>query len=335
MDNRLPLLAGPRVLLREPRPADAERLFAYTSDPEVTRFLAFDPPRSVGDSLRFIARAEALRACDVEYVFTIADRFTDAPARHHGTAAPGSRDGHRADRHVGAPRELGSGREREAKVLLLGYAFGPLGLHRIEARIALENRRSRNAFVKLGGRFEGTLRQSFRKNGAILDQGLYAILAPEWRGVPPHGRRRGARCARRRRAWSMADLAFFYGTLMTGFDRRRRIGIDPQMTFRARGWVQAALFDLGIYPAAVPAENGRVWGEVFELLDAEDVLRALDEIEGYRPGEPDSSLYVRSLVPVHLPDGTSRAGVGLFLQRPAGQGAAHRFRGLPGVPEGR
>ena len=53
----------------------------------------------------------------------------------------------------------------------------------------------------------------------------------------------------------MADLVFFYGTLMTGFDRRRRIGIDPRMKFRARGWVQAALFDLGIYPAAVPADN--------------------------------------------------------------------------------
>ena len=50
----------------------------------------------------------------------------------------------------------------------------------------------------------------------------------------------------------MADLAFFYGTLMTGFDRRRRIGIDPKMRFRARGWVEAALFDLGLYPAAVP-----------------------------------------------------------------------------------
>ncbi|HZA35671.1 MAG TPA: gamma-glutamylcyclotransferase family protein, partial [Vicinamibacterales bacterium] len=81
----------------------------------------------------------------------------------------------------------------------------------------------------------------------------------------------------------MADLAFFYGTLMTGFDRRRRTGIDPKMRFLARGWVQAALFDLGIYPAAVPAQDARVWGEVFELLDPDDVLTALDEIEGYRP----------------------------------------------------
>jgi gamma-glutamylcyclotransferase (GGCT)/AIG2-like uncharacterized protein YtfP len=117
----------------------------------------------------------------------------------------------------------------------------------------------------------------------------------------------------------MADLAFFYGTLMTGFDRRRRIGMDPRMTFRARGWIRAALFDLGIYPAAVPAENGRVWGEVFELTDAEDVLRALDEIEGYRPGEPDSSLYVRSLVPVHLPDDTTEQAWVYFYNAPLGK----------------
>jgi gamma-glutamylcyclotransferase (GGCT)/AIG2-like uncharacterized protein YtfP len=117
----------------------------------------------------------------------------------------------------------------------------------------------------------------------------------------------------------MADLAFFYGTLMTGFERRRRIGIDPRMRFRARGWVQAALFDLGIYPAAVPADNGRVWGEVFELIDAADVLHALDEIEGYRPAEPDSSLYIRSLVPVHLPDGTTEQAWVYFYNAPLGK----------------
>ena len=117
----------------------------------------------------------------------------------------------------------------------------------------------------------------------------------------------------------MSDLVFFYGTLMTGFDRRRRIGIDPKLRFRARGWVEAALFDLGIYPAAVPAENGRVWGEVFELLDRDDVLTALDDIEGYRPDEPDSSLYIRSLVTVHLPDAvTARAWI-YFYNAPLGK----------------
>ena len=99
----------------------------------------------------------------------------------------------------------------------------------------------------------------------------------------------------------MADLVFFYGTLMTGFDRRRRLGIDDKLQYRGRGWIHGALFDVGLYPAAVPAEDARVWGEVFEVLDSETVLRALDDVEGYRQAEPDSSLYIRRAVPVTLP----------------------------------
>jgi gamma-glutamylcyclotransferase (GGCT)/AIG2-like uncharacterized protein YtfP len=117
----------------------------------------------------------------------------------------------------------------------------------------------------------------------------------------------------------MTELVFFYGTLMTGFDRRRRIGIDPKMRFRARGWVEAALFDIGLYPAAVPAESGRVWGEVFELLDRDGVLTALDDIEGHRPEEPDSSLYIRSLVPVHLPEGVTERAWIYFYNAPLGK----------------
>jgi gamma-glutamylcyclotransferase (GGCT)/AIG2-like uncharacterized protein YtfP len=117
----------------------------------------------------------------------------------------------------------------------------------------------------------------------------------------------------------MSAFVFFYGTLMTGFDRRRRIGIDPKMQYRGRGWIEAALFDLGIYPAAVPAPEGRVWGEVFEMLDPEFVLSALDEIEGYRIAEPDNSLYVRREVPVQLADdGVEQAWV-YFYNAPLGR----------------
>jgi gamma-glutamylcyclotransferase (GGCT)/AIG2-like uncharacterized protein YtfP len=124
----------------------------------------------------------------------------------------------------------------------------------------------------------------------------------------------------------MADLVFFYGTLMTGFDRRRRIGIDPKMRYRGRGWIAAALFDLGLYPAAVPAHDGRVWGEVFEMTDTPAVLQALDEIEGHRPAEPDSSLYLRTTVPVHLPEGTSEDAWVYFYNAPLGR--------APRIPSG-
>lgn len=117
----------------------------------------------------------------------------------------------------------------------------------------------------------------------------------------------------------MSDLVFFYGTLMTGFDRRRRIGIDSKMRYRGRGWIAAALFDLGLYPAAVPAADSRVWGEVFEMLDTTGVLTALDEIEGHRPAEPDSSLYLRTQVPVHLPDGVREEAWVYFYNAPLGR----------------
>jgi gamma-glutamylcyclotransferase (GGCT)/AIG2-like uncharacterized protein YtfP len=117
----------------------------------------------------------------------------------------------------------------------------------------------------------------------------------------------------------MADLVFFYGTLMTGFDRRRRLGIDDRMRYRGRGWIRGALFDVGLYPAAIPADDGRVWGEVFEMLDASAVLEALDEIEGYRQSEPDSSLYIRRQVSVTLPSDESDQAWVYFYNAPLGK----------------
>ena len=119
----------------------------------------------------------------------------------------------------------------------------------------------------------------------------------------------------------MAELGFFYGTLMTGFERRRGLGMDAKMAFRGRGWIQAALYDLGLFPAAVPDEDSRVWGEVFELIDAPAVLAALDQIEGYSEANPESSLYVRRHVPVHLDDDTTGEAWVYFYNAPLGHAA--------------
>ena len=93
------------------------------------------------------------------------------------------------------------------------------------------------------------------------------------------------------------------------------------------------MFDLGLYPAAVPASDGQVWGEVFEVDDLDAVLAALDEIEGYDASTPDTSLYVRRQVTVHLDEALGRR-MGLLLQRAARASAAHRIGRLPRAPEG-
>ena len=117
----------------------------------------------------------------------------------------------------------------------------------------------------------------------------------------------------------MADLLFFYGTLMAGFDRRRTAGIDSKLTYMGRGAIRAALFDLGLYPAAVPDPDGQVWGEVYEMFDPDAVLAALDDIEGYRPGRPDQSLYLRERTDVRLPDGSAKPAWVYFYNAPLGR----------------
>lgn len=113
---------------------------------------------------------------------------------------------------------------------------------------------------------------------------------------------------------------------MAGFDRRRRAGIDGKLTYVGRGSITAALFDLGIYPAAVPSQDGRVWGEVYEMAEADAVLAALDDIEGYRPDDPDRSLYSRQQADVTLPNGTQARAWVYFYNAPLGR--------APRIPSG-
>ena len=116
----------------------------------------------------------------------------------------------------------------------------------------------------------------------------------------------------------MTDLVFFYGTLMSGFERLGRSRIDRKLTAVGRGWIRATLFDLGIYPAAIPASDERVLGEVHRMSDVDAVLAALDEIEGYRPSEPDSSLYTRVEAPVTFEDGHVAHAWAYFYNAPLG-----------------
>ncbi len=181
MQGSLSVLMGRRVLLREPREDDVVPLFEYSSDPDVTRFLAFAPPASPDDTLYFIAKCREHREQDREYVYVIGGVADDRAMGIIGL------------RHIDQPMRTaqvgtwlgrafwGTGANVEAKQLLLDFSFGPLSLHRIEARIAVDNHRSRRAFERIGGRREGLLRESFFKDGVYHDQDLFVVLAHEWR----------------------------------------------------------------------------------------------------------------------------------------------------------
>ena len=117
----------------------------------------------------------------------------------------------------------------------------------------------------------------------------------------------------------MTDLVFFYGTLMTPFNRAGRLRVDQHLVYTGRGTMAGALFDLGIYPAAVPASDARVWGEVYRMDHPTIVLQALDELEGCRAEEPESNLYNRDLTPVTLDDGRVVDAWAYFYNAPLGR----------------
>lgn len=119
----------------------------------------------------------------------------------------------------------------------------------------------------------------------------------------------------------MAELVFFYGTLMTPFNRTGRLRIDQHLAYKGRGTINAALFDLGIYPAAVPASDALVWGEVYEMTFPAIVLHALDEVEGHSPSEPEASLYTRTLTPVTMENGLVVEAWAYFYNAPLGRAA--------------
>lgn len=62
---------------------------------------------------------------------------------------------------------------------LLPFAFGPLGLHRIEAACIPENEASRNLLRKLGFREEGRALRYLQINGEWRDHLLFGLLQDE------------------------------------------------------------------------------------------------------------------------------------------------------------
>jgi [ribosomal protein S5]-alanine N-acetyltransferase len=69
---------------------------------------------------------------------------------------------------------------REAVSLSLSFAFGPLGLHRVEAACLPENEASISLLRGLGFEAEGRARAFLRIDDRWQDHELFAMLASDW-----------------------------------------------------------------------------------------------------------------------------------------------------------
>lgn len=177
----LPELETERLLLRKMRPGDAEAMFAYASDPEVTRHVLFETHRSVADSEAFLRlAAEGYERGDFggwgivlkdtgEFVGTCGLDADYAP--EHARAELG---------YVLSRKHWGRGFMPEAVRAILRFGFKTAGLNRIEARCVAENAASERVMQKAGMSHEGTMKQREFTKGSYRDMKLYAILREEY-----------------------------------------------------------------------------------------------------------------------------------------------------------
>lgn len=72
----------------------------------------------------------------------------------------------------------------ECKLLLLTFCFETLGAFRVQLKTDENNMRSRKAIEKIGGKYEGMLRNDMlRDNGTHRNSAYYSIIDEEWASV--------------------------------------------------------------------------------------------------------------------------------------------------------
>lgn len=101
-----------------------------------------------------------------------------------------------------------------------------------------------------------------------------------------------------------AQYLFAYGTLIPSHAPAELAGMVRKFRRIGRGSVRGRLYDLGEYPGAVLAEGpAMVHGEVYELPADHEILRKLDEYEGFDPQDRGGSLFTRTECSVRLESG--------------------------------
>jgi ribosomal-protein-alanine N-acetyltransferase len=196
--QQLPRLSVGPVTLREAELSDAPTLAKLLAAPEVSRYIS-PPPSTVAGFEEFISASRRMRASGEGACFVVTYGELDEPiglvqlrlSVSHLAGAPMIGGAHTSAEWGFALGSSfwGTGIFRTASALVLEFAFGALGVHRLEARCAVKNGRGGQALIKIGAVPEGILRDAFVDGPEPMDQVLYTILDKDWRafGVRAQG----------------------------------------------------------------------------------------------------------------------------------------------------
>lgn len=106
---------------------------------------------------------------------------------------------------------------------------------------------------------------------------------------------------------------FVYGSLRSGFQSQAYEYMSRYFNLVGNGRVKGRLYDLGEYPAALPAtEDQFIQGELYQVKNQDDfsyVIGQLDDYEGVLVEAGETPLYRRELAVVETAQGPVTAWV--------------------------
>lgn len=156
MTSEPPVIETERLVLRPPRMDDAESVFAYARDEEVTRYMMWRPHRSIEETLEYLRGATAFPEDGSHLLWAVTLRGDDT-LRGMIALRP---KGHKADvGYVLARPFWGRGYMTEALRAVLEFAFTLPGMYRVWGVCDADNDASARVMEKAGMVFEGTLRR--------------------------------------------------------------------------------------------------------------------------------------------------------------------------------
>ncbi len=172
----LPVLETSRLVLRSLKLRDAGDIFSYASDPDVARYVLWEPHRSVADTRNYIRCIRALyrRGLPASWAVTLRES-----GQVIGTI------GFMWYSDVNSAAEIGysfsksywnKGYATEALRAVMDSVFRTLPVNRLEAQHDVRNPASGRVMEKCGMRKEGILRQRINNKGEFVDVALWSFI---------------------------------------------------------------------------------------------------------------------------------------------------------------
>jgi ribosomal-protein-alanine N-acetyltransferase len=179
--THLPTIETERLVLRPLAMTDDEAIYAYSSDPEVAKYVSFDTATSIEDARIFLHTTLENYAKGTDpssFGIVLKDEMKLVGSIGY---LNWSNDHKRIEIGYALSRDYwNKDYVSEATKGVIGYTFIHSDIIRIEARARTENTASTRVMEKAGMKFEGILRKQMFNKGEHHDVKMYSIIRDEW-----------------------------------------------------------------------------------------------------------------------------------------------------------